>query len=175
MFCAVLWNYLVLSSCSSITGNLPVLTDAAPNATANVSDSAAPEKTAQSASAENAKNLEGAAAAGIAPRIKPAPAKTDAQRETAPIPEKLSSLLGLSDVSITDIFGRPHEAEENGASIIWNYTTSKCSLQIVFYPDIEDETYHALQYALTDGNGESPEDSRPCLDHIQSTNSHGGN
>ena len=82
-------------------------------------------------------------------------------------------LLGLSDTSIIRIFGQPHTVERNGASLIWNYETSGCSLQIVFYADIEDQTYHALQYALADGNGEKPVDIEPCLNRIQSANHDG--
>ncbi len=89
------------------------------------------------------------------------------------LPSELSKLLGLSNASIIRIFGQPHTIERNGASIIWNYETSGCSLQIVFYADIEDQTYHALQYALADGNGETPADTRPCLDRIQSANHDG--
>jgi len=118
--------------------------------------------------------------AAITPRVKPErPQREPAKQANDPVvvpsdlPSELSMLLGLSDTSIIRIFGQPHTVERNGASLIWNYETSGCSLQIVFYADIEDQTYHALQYALADGNGEKPVDIEPCLNRIQSANHDG--
>lgn len=118
--------------------------------------------------------------AAITPRVKPErsqrePANPSNDPVVVPsdLPSDLSMLLGLSNTSIIRIFGQPHTVERNGASVIWNYETSGCSLQIVFYADIEDQTYHALQYALADGNGEKPANTQPCLDQIHSANHDG--
>lgn len=111
--------------------------------------------------------------AAIAPRVKPQRSQREPAKASAPPPSELSMLLGLSDTSIIRMFGQPHTIERDGASLIWNYETSDCSLQIVFYADIQDQTYHALQYALADGEGEKPVDIEPCLDRIQSANHDG--
>lgn len=110
--------------------------------------------------------------ADITPRIKP-PRERRETDNAAKSSEEISLLLGLSSNSVAEMLGQPHVAEKNGASLIWNYSASECSLQIVFYPDIGDETYHVLQYALIDGNGETPKDAQPCLDQIYSAHQDG--
>lgn len=100
--------------------------------------------------------------AGEPPRVKP-PRQDEADR-----PGELAKILGLNHRAIASIFGAPHSAERDGASIIWNYRIPDCALQIVFYPDIERQTFHALQYALTDGQGEEPADPRPCFERVKS-------
>lgn len=75
----------------------------------------------------------------------------------------LDDILGLDRRAVAETFGAPHATERNGASIIWNYHIHHCRMQIVFYPDIERRTFHALQYALTDGQGDQPANPKPCF------------
>lgn len=102
--------------------------------------------------------------AGQPPRVKPP------RQEEADHPAELAKILGLNHRAIAGIFGAPHSVERDGASIIWNYRIPDCALQIVFYPDIERQTFHALQYALTDGQGEEPADPSPCFERVKSEN-----
>lgn len=102
--------------------------------------------------------------AGAPPRVKPP------RQDDAGDPAELAKILGLNHRAIANIFGAPHSVERDGASIIWNYRIPDCALQIVFYPDIERQTFHALQYALTDGEGEEPADPRPCFERVKSEN-----
>lgn len=124
-------------------------------------------------------SVDGAAAqrkkrlADLRPRLKPDSNSSEASNRPVQRPIKLPALLGLNHHSIAKIFGRPSNVERNGPSVIWNYDTPRCSLQIVFYGDIENQTYHALQYALADSNGEEPRDAERCLDGIQSENRDG--
>lgn len=53
----------------------------------------------------------------------------------------------------------------------WNYDGADCSLQIVFYVDIEEQTRHVLQYAVNDGGGVKVDDADNCLRRLRS--SHG--
>lgn len=116
---------------------------------------------------------ETSAPAGLRPRVKPEPSAEFASARTARRPVELPALLGLSHQEISRIFGRPGNVERSGASVLWNYDTSLCSLQIVFYGNIEDQSYHALQYALTDSNGQKPENARRCLEQIRAEARHG--
>lgn len=102
--------------------------------------------------------------AGEPPRVKPP------RQDEAGHPAELAKILGLNHRAIAGIFGAPHSVERDGASIIWNYHIPDCALQIVFYPDIERRTFHALQYALTDGQGGEPADPRPCFERVKSEN-----
>lgn len=125
------------------------------------------------ASPEKKPRNEASGPAGLRPRVKPEPSADLASARTARRPVEPPALLGLSHQEILRIFGRPGNVERSGASVLWNYDTSLCSLQIVFYGNIEDQSYHALQYALTDSNGQKPENARRCLERIRAEARHG--
>jgi hypothetical protein len=104
--------------------------------------------------------------AAIVPQKKPRREQSGGGAPTE-YPTDPSMLLGMSHKTIASLFGRPDYIDENGASVTWNYDGAECSLQIVFYVDIEAQTRHVLQYAVNDGGGVKVYDADNCLKRLR--------
>lgn len=107
----------------------------------------------------------------------PAPAKP--QRKTAreepreaKEPERVAainpkSLLGLAPAAVQKLLGAPSSITKSDPSLVWTYAGQGCSFQIVFYPDLKTEDFHALKY------GSSTGDNNSCIRNILTVKSNG--
>jgi hypothetical protein len=121
----------------------------------------------------------GPAASASAPvQSKPAPvrAKRPAARENreAREPERVAaidpkSLIGLTPSAVEKLLGAPSAVAKSDPSLVWTYSGPGCSVQIVFYPDLKTESYHALKYNSTAG----AEADNACVRNILTVRSNG--
>jgi hypothetical protein len=117
-------------------------------------------------------------ASAPAPTPQPAPArpKRTAAKETHETrePERVAvidpkSLIGLQPAAVEKLLGAPSAVVKSDPSLVWTYSGQGCSLQIVFYPDLKTESYHALKYTSTAG----AEADNACVRNILTVKSNG--
>jgi len=77
------------------------------------------------------------------------------------------SLIGLAPTAVERLLGSPNNVSKNAPSLVWTYTGQGCSFQIVFYPDIKTESFHALKYSSSAG------DESSCIRNILTVKSNG--
>lgn len=169
---AAAWGLLLAAGCA-VQEPAPVYAGSGESARISTRPPAA-RKAQPPSSSEEAQTSKQTELGDLRPRLKPQSRQRRVLKQAEEHSIELPALLGLNHQAIAEIFGPPTNIERNGPSVVWNYSSDRCSLQIVFYGDIENQTYHALQYALTDSNGEKPQDAQRCLDGLQSRRRHGG-
>jgi hypothetical protein len=106
----------------------------------------------------------------------PAPARPKRQQtkeahETRE-PEKVATidprnLIGLQPAAVEKILGSPSAVDKSDPSLVWTYSAAGCSFQIVFYPDLKTESYHALKYTA------SGEPDSACIRNILTVRTNG--
>jgi len=84
--------------------------------------------------------------------------------ETAPAP--IAQVIGLSQDDIRKTWGEPKERIAQGAGEAWVYRNPRCTLEIVFFLDVNRNGYYALDRKITGTDG-SDTAARTCLTEIQ--------
>ena len=96
------------------------------------------------------------AAAGLAQDTRP-PAIVPQRRQFRPPPQKVArkgpkidpvELVGLDPSAVGRVLGRPSATHKDAMAMEWTYSTSNCSLNIYFYPDVVTGDLKALKYNL---------------------------
>ena len=77
------------------------------------------------------------------------------------------SLIGLAPNAVERLLGTPSNVSKGAPSLVWTYAGQGCSFQIVFYPDIKTESFHALKYSSSAG------DESSCIRNILTVKSNG--
>lgn len=114
-------------------------------------------------------------AAPAAPVPTPAPARPrrpPREVHETKEPEKLAaidpkSLIGLAPAAVEKILGAPSTVVKSDPSLVWTYAAPGCSFQIVFYPDLKTENYHALKYTA------GPDADAACIRNILTVRANG--
>jgi hypothetical protein len=108
----------------------------------------------------------------------PAPVrpKRQVQKEAreAREPERVAAidpktLIGLQPAAVEKMLGTPSAIDKADPSLVWTYSGAGCSFQIVFYPDLKTESYHALKYTATAGG----DADNTCIRNILTVKSNG--
>jgi hypothetical protein len=105
------------------------------------------------------------------PEPKPSPKKKARSR-----PEPVSrverptidpkTLIGLDQAGVRHILGSPSRVKSDHLSLTWIYRTPSCSMQVVFYPSLEDASFHVLKFAGSNKDGSPADSPDACVSHI---------
>lgn len=79
------------------------------------------------------------------------------------------SLIGLHPAAVEKLLGAPSSVAKSDPSLVWTYMGQGCSIQIVFYPDLKTQSYHALKYTSSAG----AEADNACVRNILTVRSNG--
>jgi len=108
------------------------------------------------------------------PVPKPTPRKPlRAPRAAAPPasrPERAAvnpkTLIGLDQAGVRRVLGQPARIRTDHLSLTWTYRGSGCAVQVIFYPSLEDASFHVLKFAGSDADGKPADVSDACISHI---------
>jgi hypothetical protein len=94
-------------------------------------------------------------------------------RETPREPERLASidpktLIGLAPAAVERLLGTPSSVSKADPSLVWTYSGQGCTFQIIFYPDLNTSSFHALKYGSTGGDA-----SDVCVRNILTVKNNG--
>jgi hypothetical protein len=96
------------------------------------------------------------ATAGLAQEMRP-PAIVPQRRHFRQPPQKMArkepridpvELVGLDPSAVGRVLGRPSATRTDAMAMEWTYSTSSCSLNIYFYPDVVTGGLKALKYNI---------------------------
>src|SRR5262249_9248398 len=88
--------------------------------------------------------------AGKPPRLAravPPAATTQPKSDAAPAP--IAQVIGLSQDDIRKTWGEPKERIAQGAGEAWVYKNPRCTLEIVFFLDVNRNGYYALDRKIS--------------------------
>lgn len=123
-----------------------------------------------------------------APMAKPAPVATRAIPIVQARPEEKPALLpprpvpkpnvldpknlvGLDQVAVEKLIGKPQDIYEEPPATVWNYRTEECTLDLYFYLDIGTHKMRALSYDVkADSKSQRGGAARLCVGQIQADN-----
>jgi hypothetical protein len=71
-------------------------------------------------------------------------------------------LIGLNSEQTRAMLGPPAEEEQRAPAKIWRYRTSRCSLDVAFYPDVQTHEFRVLNYEVN-GNDGTEQGRRDCI------------
>jgi hypothetical protein len=95
----------------------------------------------------------------------PRPAEPPAARpERAAVNPK--TLIGLDQAGVRRVLGQPAHIRTDHLSLTWTYRGPGCAMQVVFYPSLEDASFHVLKFASSDSDGKPADVSDACISHI---------
>jgi hypothetical protein len=109
------------------------------------------------------------------PVPKPTPRKASrparpAEPSPAPHPERAAvdpkTLIGLDQAGVRRVLGRPARIQTDHLSLTWTYRGAGCAMQVIFYPSLEDASFHVLKFASSNTDGSPADISDACISHI---------
>ena len=116
------------------------------------------------------------------PIVQPPPQLEDeAEKQTAALPQARPApkpnildpkiLVGLDQVAVEELFGKPLGIHDEPPATVWSYKNEDCTLDVFFYLDIGTHKLRALSYDIKTG-GKSGLDgaAKLCAGRIQAEN-----
>ncbi|MBI3452762.1 MAG: hypothetical protein HY057_08045 [Rhodospirillales bacterium] len=85
------------------------------------------------------------------PPENPAPPSRPAETRKAPRPPAAApeiTLVGLTQVEMAELLGRPADEREAAPAKVWQYRSRECALDVYFYLDVSRNDFYALHYEL---------------------------
>jgi hypothetical protein len=76
------------------------------------------------------------------------------------------ALIGLDQAGVRRVLGRPSQVHSDHLSLTWTYRGSGCAMQVIFYPSLEDASFHVLKFASSNTDGSPAALSDACVSHI---------
>jgi hypothetical protein len=76
------------------------------------------------------------------------------------------TLIGLDQAGVRRILGSPSGVKSDNLSLTWIYRASSCSMQVVFYPSLEDASFHVLKFSGSNKDGSPSPPSDACVNRI---------
>jgi hypothetical protein len=76
------------------------------------------------------------------------------------------TLIGLDQAGVRRVLGQPAGIRTDHLSLTWTYRGPGCAMQVVFYPSLEDASFHVLKFASSDADGKPADISDACISHI---------
>ncbi|TWT10227.1 hypothetical protein [Reyranella sp. CPCC 100927] len=89
----------------------------------------------------------------------------ESQEATAPTPQQVPSLTGLSEEDVTRRFGRPANIRKTSSANIWTYQDQACTLDLFLFTDMRTGAQKVLTYQFG-GSGRETMGERGCLDRL---------
>ena len=87
-----------------------------------------------------------------------------ARRQPAPV--DLKHLIGLNRAAVRRILGTPHRVQTDHLSLSWVYEAPGCSVRVIFYPSLDNASFHVLKFAGFGGDGAPLDMSDACVSRI---------
>lgn len=106
------------------------------------------------------------------PEPKPLPKKASRQPRAEPAvhAERRTidpkTLIGLSQAGVRGLLGDPKLVRTDHLSLTWVYQAPGCSMHVVFYPSLEDASFHVLKLGGSNNDGNSRGVSDACVNRI---------
>lgn len=97
---------------------------------------------------------------------------TEPQEATAPTPQQIPVLIGLTERDVTRRFGQPISVRKTPAATIWTYQDQACTLEMFLFTDMRSGEQKVLTYQIG-GSGYPIHGDRGCLERLGS-NAKGG-
>ena len=91
-------------------------------------------------------------------------------RTPAPVPKPMAAdqIVGLAQVQVEEIIGKPDAVRDEPPATVWVYQGSGCTLDVYFYLDIKSNKLTALSYrAGSVGQSEDELAAQSCLGQIR--------
>lgn len=98
-------------------------------------------------------------------RAEPAP-RAEPEAHAAQPAMDLKTLIGLDQARVRAILGPPQRVKSDHLSLTWIYKAPQCSAQVIFYPSLEDASFHVLKFAGSNKDGRPLDVSDACVSHI---------
>jgi hypothetical protein len=76
------------------------------------------------------------------------------------------TLIGLDQAGVRRILGSPSGVKSDHLSLTWIYRAPSCSMQLVFYPSLEDASFHVLKFSGSNKDGNPIVPSDTCVSRI---------
>lgn len=84
---------------------------------------------------------------------------------TAPTPQQMPSLSGLTEAEVTRRFGPPTTVRKTPSALIWTYRDQACTLDLFLFTDMRSGEQKVLTYQLG-GSGRDVLGDRACLERL---------
>jgi hypothetical protein len=94
----------------------------------------------------------------------PRPEPEVARRQPAPV--DLKQLIGLNQTAVRRLLGTPRRVRTDHLSLSWIYEAPGCSVRVVFYPSLDNASFHVLKFAGFGGDGAPLDTPGACVSRI---------
>lgn len=86
-------------------------------------------------------------------------------RATHP-PVSAKNLIGLDQAAVRRLLGQPRQVKQDHLSLSWTYSAPGCSVRLIFYPSLDNASFHVLKFAGSDDSGAPLDSSDACVSGI---------
>lgn len=87
------------------------------------------------------------------------------QQATAPKPQQIPVLTGLTEADLTRRFGQPTSIRKTPAANVWVYQDQACTLELFLFTDMRSGEQKVLTYQIG-GGGRDVHGDRGCLERL---------
>ncbi|HJQ60290.1 MAG TPA: hypothetical protein VJ890_25520 [Vineibacter sp.] len=87
------------------------------------------------------------------------------QQATAPTPQQVPVLIGLTEGDLTRRYGQPASVRKTPAATVWTYQDAACTLELFLFTDMRSGQQKVLTYQIG-GGGYPIHGDRGCLERL---------
>lgn len=76
-------------------------------------------------------------------------------------------LVGLDRAQVTALIGPPVAVKDSAPATVWTYRIDGCSLEVMFYMDLETRAFRVLTYEVHPAGSDGPVAASECVGRIR--------